>query len=299
MAFSEGVGVAHEFADKHGYEIDPNQELNANAVVNVASALLGGMIAGGGMSSSAVKEGAGARTQVANLVTWAVTIVTVLFLTPLFASLPEAVLGALIIHAVWHIIASRKLLKLRREAPAEVWFGVLAMAGVLLIDVLEGMVIGLVASMLFVIYRTARPHVSSLGRVPGVPGAYSDLERHPENTPVPGRTDRAPGCPDLLRERPGCSRPREGAIADAEPPVRIVILDASAQDEVDITSTDVLIGLIKALRAKGVEWYVADVHAPVLERGRETGLVEAIGLDHVFPTLDAAVNTKAEKPEDD
>ena len=155
VAFSEGVGVAHEFADKHGYEVDADQELNANAVVNVASALLGGMIAGGGMSSSAVKEGAGARTQVANLVTWAATIVTVLFLTPLFASLPEAVLGALIIHAVWHIIAARKLIKLRNEAPAEVWFGVLAMAGVLLIDVLEGMVIGLLASMLFVIYRTS------------------------------------------------------------------------------------------------------------------------------------------------
>ncbi len=57
VAFSEGVGVAHEFADKHGYEVDADQELNANAVVNVASALLGGMIAGGGMSSSAVKEG--------------------------------------------------------------------------------------------------------------------------------------------------------------------------------------------------------------------------------------------------
>ncbi len=50
------------------------------------------------------------------------------------------------------------------------------------------------------------------------------------------------------------------------------MLDASAQDEIDITSTDVLIGLIKTLRAKGIEWYVADVHAPVLERGRETGL---------------------------
>ena len=109
VAFSEGLGVAHEFADKHGYEVDADQELNANALANVASALFGGMIAGGGMSSSAVKEGAGARTQVANLVTWVVTIVTVLFLTPLFASLPEAVLGALIIHAVWHIIASRKL----------------------------------------------------------------------------------------------------------------------------------------------------------------------------------------------
>ena len=78
-------------------------------------------------------------------------------------------------------------------------------------------------------------------------------------------------------------------IAEAEPPVRAVILDASAQDEIDITSTDVLIGLIKALRARGIEWYVADVHAPVLERGRETGLLDAIGPEYVFPTLDAAV----------
>ncbi len=202
VAFSEGLGVAHEFADKHGYEVDADQELNANALANVASALFGGMIAGGGMSSSAVKEGAGARTQVANLVTWVVTIVTVLFLTPLFASLPEAVLGALIIHAVWHIIASRKLQRLRQEAPAEVWFGVLALWGVLLIDVLQGMIIGLVASLLFVVYRTARPHVSSLGRVPGSDGRLLG------SGPAPGRhrgawgTDHSTGCAALLRERP-------------------------------------------------------------------------------------------------
>ncbi len=104
VAFSESLGVAHEFAEKHGYEVDADQELNAHAVVNLASGLFGGMLAAGGMSGSAVKEGAGARTQVANLVAWAATIVTLLFLTPLFTSLPEAVLAALIIHAVWHIL---------------------------------------------------------------------------------------------------------------------------------------------------------------------------------------------------
>jgi sulfate permease, SulP family len=289
VAFSEGIGVAHEFADKHGYEVDADQELNANAVVNVASALLGGMIAGGGMSSSAVKEGAGARTQVANLVTWAVTIVTVLFLTPLFASLPEAVLGALIIHAIWHIIAARKLIKLRKEAPAEVWFGVLAMAGVLLIDVLEGMVIGLVASMLFVIYRTARPHVSSLGRVPGVPGAYSDLERHPDNVPVSGVLIVRPDAQIYYANALAVRDRIKVLIASAESPVKSVVFDASAQDGIDITSTDVLIGLIKTVRENGVGWYVADVHAPVVERGRETGLLDAIGPEHIFPTLEAAV----------
>ena len=109
VAYSEALGVAHEFAEKHGYEVDANQELNAHAVANLVSALFGGMLAAGSMSASAVKEGAGARSQVTNLVTWVVTIITVLFLTPLFTTLPEAVLAALIIHAVWHIIASRKL----------------------------------------------------------------------------------------------------------------------------------------------------------------------------------------------
>jgi sulfate permease, SulP family len=132
VAFSESLGVAHEFAEKHGYEVDSDQELNAHAVVNLGSGLFGGMLAAGGMSGSAVKEGAGARTQVANLVAWAATIVTLLFLTPVFSSLPEAVLAALIIHAVWHILAARKLMTLRKQAPVEVWFGVLAFAGVLL-----------------------------------------------------------------------------------------------------------------------------------------------------------------------
>ena len=113
VAYSEALGVAHEFAEKHGYEVNADQELNAHAAANLVSALFGGMLAAGSMSASAVKEGAGARSQVTNLVTWVVTIITVLFLTPLFATLPEAVLAALIIHAVWHIIASRKLQKLR------------------------------------------------------------------------------------------------------------------------------------------------------------------------------------------
>jgi SulP family sulfate permease len=86
VAYSEALGVAHEFAEKHGYEVDANQELNAHAGANLASAFFGGMLAAGSMSASAVKEGAGARSQVTNLVTWVVTIITLLFLTP---SLPR------------------------------------------------------------------------------------------------------------------------------------------------------------------------------------------------------------------
>ena len=104
VAYSEALGVAKEFGEKHGYKVNPDQELNAHAAANLASALLGGVLAGGSMSASAVKEGAGARSQVSNLVTWIATVITLLFLTPLFTTLPEAVLGALIIQALWHIL---------------------------------------------------------------------------------------------------------------------------------------------------------------------------------------------------
>ena len=289
VAFSESLGVAQEFATKHGYEIDPNQELNAHAVVNIASAFFGGMLAGGSMSASAVKEGAGARSQVSNLITWVVTILTLLFLTPLFKTLPEAVLGALIIHAVWHIIASRKLYRLRLESKVEFWFGVLAFAGVLLIGVLEGMVIGLVASLLFVIYRSSRPHVASLGKVPGVPGAYSDLGRHPGNTPVPGvlivRIDAPVYYANALTFRDAV----KAMIADSETPPRAVVFDTDQQDNLDVTSTDMFAKLFTELRDRGIELYFASVHAPVLDHARKTGLFESIGEGHVFPTVDAAV----------
>jgi sulfate permease, SulP family len=289
VAFSESLGVAHEFAEKHGYEVDADQELNAHAIVNLGSAVFGGMIAAGSMSASAVKEGAGARSQVANLVTWVATIVTLLFLTPVFTSLPEAVLAALIIHAVWHIISSRKLWKLRREARVEVWFGVLALAGVLLIDVLQGMLIGLLASLVFVIYRSSRPHVASLGRIPGAAGAYSDLSRHPDDTPVPGvlivRVDGP-----LYYANALTVRDRVIAMAAAmAPPPRAVIFDAAAQDTLDVTSAEMFKSLFAHLRDEGIDVCFADVHAPVRERARELGLLELIGEDRVFPTVDAAV----------
>jgi MFS superfamily sulfate permease-like transporter len=291
VAYSEALGVAHEFAEKHGYEVDANQELNAHAVANLVSSLFGGMLAAGSMSASAVKEGAGARSQVTNLVTWVVTIITLLFLTPLFTTLPEAVLAALIIHAIWHIIASRKLQKLRQGSRVEFWFGVLALLGVLLVDVLEGMIIGVVASLVFVLYKSSRPHVSSLGRVPGVPGAYSDLTRHPENTRVPGvlivRLDAQMYYANALTVRDRV----KAMIAEMSSPPRAIIFDCAAQDEIDVTSTDVLKGLWKELHEKGIAVYVAEVHAPVLEYGRQMGLVDAIGEDHVFPTVESAVQS--------
>jgi len=153
------------------------------------------------------------------------------------------------------------------------------------------MVIGVVASLVFVIYKTSRPHVASLGRVPGVPDAYSDLERHPENMPVPGvlivRVDAQLYYANALTARDRV----KAMIAEMESPPRAVIFDSVTQDQLDVTSTDAIKSLVKELHGKGIEVYLAEVHAPVLEHARKTGLLEAIGEDHVFPTVDLAVRS--------
>jgi high affinity sulfate transporter 1 len=289
LAYSEALGVAREFGEKHGYEVDADQELNAHAFTNFASGLFGGMIAAGGMSASAVKEGAGGRTQVANLVAWGVTLVTLLFLTPLFTDLPEAVLAALIIHAVWHTIVARKLRKIRLVSRTEFLLAALTLAGVLFIDVLEGMIIGLAASLLLVIYQSSRPHLASLGRVPGVPGAYSDLERHPENTAIPGILILRLDAPMYYANALTVRERVKAIVAGTQPPPHAVVMDAGGQDSLDITSAEVLKGLVVELKEKGIDYYVAEVHAPVQQFGQRTGLLEFISEDRIFPTVDAAV----------
>ena len=287
VSYSESLGVAREFADKHHYEVDPNQELRALGVVNLASGLVGGQLAAGSMSASAVKEAAGGRSQMANLVTWVAALITLLFLTPLFADLPEAVLAALIIHAVWHIIAERKLQKVRLYSRAEFWLGVLALAGVLLIDVLEGMIIGLVASLLLVIYQSSRPHVAVMGRAPGLPGAFGSLDRHADYTPVPGvlivRMDAPMYYANALTVRDHV----RGLVADSEPPAKAIILDFAAQDDLDYTTAEMLAELVKELRESGIRVVTTDVHTPVQAAAQRFGMV--LESSAIYPSVDAAL----------
>jgi len=117
------------------------------------------------------------------------------------------------------------------------------------------------------------------------------MGRHPDDIPVP----------DVLIVRPDAQLYYANAqtfknivrdmIAAAEEPPSAVIIDASAQDEIDFTTIEMLIELVKQLQAKGIEIYLADVHAPVHEGTARSGLLDAMGgRDHVFPTVDAAVN---------
>lgn len=165
----------------------------------------------------------------------------------------------------------------------------IAFLGVIFMDVLQGMIIGLVCSLLLVIYQSSKPHLSSLGRDPKNPGHYSDLTRHPENQSIPGililRLDAPIYYANALTVREKIKKLLEKAV----PPTKAVILDSTTQDSLDVTSAEMLISLLHELKGRGIEVYVAEVHAPVLEFSQRTELHDLIGEDHIFTTIDSAV----------
>ncbi len=289
VIFSESLGAASNFAAKYGYEIDPDQELIALGVANAGSGLLGGLGAGGSLSQSAVNEGAGARSEVSPLIATLLALVTVLVLTPVFKDLPEAVLAALIIHAVSHLWKVAEFRRYRHERPLEFWVGIGTGVGVITLDVLPGLVIGVVAMLLFVVYAASRPHLSVLGRVPGVQDAYGDIGRHPGYDPVPGLLVIRLEAPMFYANASlVCDTVKR--LAGASPPPRAVIVDFGPNSDLDITSAENLLELVRTLRSGGILLALAEVRQPVVDRARLTGVLDAIGEDHVFHTIDEAVN---------
>jgi high affinity sulfate transporter 1 len=290
VIYSESLGAADAFATKYGYEIDPNQELIALGVANVGSGLIGGLAGGGSLSQSAVNEGAGARSEVSPLVAAALILVTVLLLTPLFKDLPEAVLAALIIHAVSHLFKVAEFKRYYREQRVEFVLGVATLLGVVTLDVLPGLVIGVSSMLLLVIYHASKSHVSVLARRPGTPGAFGDVERHPDYEHIPGVLVLRLEAP-LFYANAAPTRDRIKQLIGARDPLpRAVVLEVGANESLDITTAEILQQLIAALRSADITLALADVRLPVLEMARRTGVLDELGEERVFRTVDQAID---------
>jgi len=290
VIFSEGLGAADVFASKHSYELKPDQELIAYGTANISSGLLGGLAAGGSLSQSSVNDSAGARTSLSLVVAAILGLVTVIALTPLFTNLPEAVLAALIIFAVVRLMKVRQLQGFFRLQRVEFWLGMMALLGVLILDILPGLAIAVMFSLVYVIYKSSRPHVSVLGRVPGMPGAYTDIQRHPEDRPVEGLIIFRLNTPLYFANASLIHSRLRALTMGCQPPPKAVILDMSACDDMDITSLEMLEKLVAELKKADIEMMVAEVHQPVRDMALRSGLANEFNRSQIFPTVDAAVN---------
>ena len=292
VGFAEGLGAAKTYAARDHYEIDANRELIGLGAANVGAGLSSGMIVNGSLSKTAVNGSAGARTQVSGLVVAVLTVVTLLFLTGLFESLPEATLAAVVIAALIELVDVRSLRELYRvqtrvlgpvAARPDFLAAVAAMLGVLVFDTLPGLFIGIVTSLLLLLYRVSRPHVAVLGRVPGAPRQWGDVGRHPENEQLPGIAVLRPeaglffGNADVVRRR--VQESAEGA--------RAVVLDAQSMPFVDVTAVKMLSELAEDLERRGVQLVVARDVGQVRDVVRHAG---ESGTLRLYPTVEAAVD---------
>lgn len=186
IGFSQTAGDARAFAARHRYRIDVDQESVAQGMANVGVGVFQGMPVSTSLSASSLNESAGARTQVASLVTGGLVLATLLFLAPLFSDLPKAVLGAVIIDAVvFGMIDVPELRRLYRVSRFDLWIAVAAIIGVLSAGVLAGVVIGVALSLGWLVYVATRPPMPLLGRQAGTQ-VFRDLDENPSGETFPG-----------------------------------------------------------------------------------------------------------------
>ena len=185
LAYIEGVPAARTFAAKHGYTLDPRQELLGIGAANFAAAMGHGYPVAGGLSQSAVNDKAGARTALALVFASVTLALCLLFLTGFLENLPKAVLAAVVLTAVYGLLDFPALFRMFRVSRLDFSAAALALVGVLLLGILQGILLAALASILLMLARVSRPHIAFLGHVPGT-NSYSDLDRHPENEPLSG-----------------------------------------------------------------------------------------------------------------
>lgn len=297
IGLAEGLGAAKAYATREHYDIDPDRELLGLGAANMAAGLSSGMVVNGSLSKTAVNGGAGAKSQVSGLVVAAMTIVTLLFLTGLFERLPEATLAGVVIAAVWELVDVRSLRRLYRlsteplarlsglTARPDFLAATAALLGVLVFDTLPGLFIGIALSLVLLLYRAYRPHIATLGLVPGSETQYGDVERHPENVQPAGiavlRVDSAIFFANAEHVRATVRA------AAARPGIRAVVLDMEAAASVDVSAVRMIAELREDLRVRGSRLVLARDLGQVRELMRRE-LGEASVAD-VFPTVAGAV----------
>jgi MFS superfamily sulfate permease-like transporter len=259
-----------------GGDIDPNQEFIAHGPANILSGLFGGFLVVGSLSKTSVAMAAGARTQLANLVAAAFCFLTLILLTPLFRGMPHPALAAIVIAAMLHLSKPGYLRDLLSRNRGEAALAAIVVAGELTLGVLQGIALGVMLSLLMLIYRSSHPRGAVLGQLPGTE-AYRDIRRHVEAITFPGLLIwRAGG--DLFFASIGhLEEGLKTALAESRPPANHVLLDAGSVDFVDTSACDAALNLIKEFQSQGITFAFARVRDEVRERMRLGGIEAIVG----------------------
>jgi high affinity sulfate transporter 1 len=276
IGYAEALGAAKAAATPGDGDIDPNQELVAHGPANILSGLFGGFLVVGSLSKTSVAMAAGARTQCGNLVAALLCFLTLVLLTPLFRWMPHPTLGAIVIAAMLHLTKPAYLRDVLPRSRWEFAIALIVVAGELTLGVLHGIALGVLLSLLLVIYRASHPHGAVLGQVPGTE-AYRNVERHPEAVTFPGLLIWRPGGDLFFASIGHLGDGLKAALAATHPPPKHVLVDAEAVNNIDVSACDTLLNIIQELQSQGITLAFARVRDHIRERMRLAGLEAIVG----------------------
>jgi len=295
VGFMESIAVAKVYASRHRYEVDANQELIGLGLANIAGAFFSAYPTTGGFSRTAVNDEAGARTNLAALFSAGIIALTLLFLTPLFYYLPKAVLAAIIMVAVAGLVDWEEARYLWRVDRRDFGLMALTFVATLSLGIEQGILVGVIVSLIVVIYESSTPHTALMGRLPDTE-TYRNLKRNPEamtrSHVVIVRMDanlyfaNVSTFQDLLLD-----------LDVNDPALRAIVVDMYPVNQIDSTATHALHEIIETCRRNGVELYMAGVKGPVKDVLDAAGLSEELGADRFFLEVHDAAEAAEEEVE--
>ncbi|HTC95990.1 MAG TPA: SulP family inorganic anion transporter [Terriglobales bacterium] len=287
MSFTETIAAGRAFVRTDEPTPQANRELLATGLANAGGAFLGAMPGGGGTTQTAVNRLAGARTQLAEIVTATVTLVTMMLLAPLIALLPQATLAAVIIvYSVGLVqpVEFREILRVRRT---EFWWALIAFAGVVLVGTLKGIVVAIIVSLVALAYQVADPPVHVLGRKLGTNVFRPRSKEHPEDETFIGLLLlRLEGRVFFANAQQIAQKIRL-LIEEAQP--KVVACDLSAVFDLEYTALKMLTEGEKRQRERGVRLWLVGMNPGVLGMLQRSQLGEALGREAMHFNLEIAV----------
>jgi MFS superfamily sulfate permease-like transporter len=190
--------------------------------------------------------------------------------------MPHPTLAAIVIAAMVHLSKPGYLRSLLAQSRWEFGIALIVIAGELTLGVLQGIALGVVLSLLLLIYRTSHPQGAVLGQLPGME-AYRRVERHPEAITFPGLLIWRPGGDLFFASIGHLGDALKAALAASRPPAKHVLVDAESVNFIDVSACDGLLNLIRELQGQGITFAFARVRDGVRERMRLGGVEAVVG----------------------
>jgi sulfate permease, SulP family len=287
MSFTETIAAGRAFARNDEPRPQANRELLATGLANIGGGLLGAMPGGGGTTQTAVNRLAGARTQMAELVTAAMALVTMLLLAPLIAMMPQATLAAVVIVYSVGMIKPKEFREILRVRRTEFIWALIAFSGVMLLGTLKGIIVAIITSVVALAFQVANPRLHVLARKPGTNVFRPQSGEHPEDESFPGLLILRPEGRVFFANAEQLANKISQQLEIFRP--HTVIIDMRAVFDLEYTALRMLTEGEKKQRELGIRLWLVGMNPEVFEMIRKSSLAAALGRQGMHLNLESAI----------